>query len=345
MLLALDPGGACFVGVEINIDVVDVLLTDFVGSVLWSGHADVTAADSDAAILSAAEELVSEALARASSGPAPVIGLGVGVAALVDTGSGTVLYAPHLGWRDVPLGPRWESRFGVPVVVENEANAGALAEHHAGHAAAARDFVFVSLGVGLAAGVFVDGRLLRGSHGFAGQVGHTVRAPGGELCKCGRRGCWVTQVGLPAIWRRLAARGGALRSEGSSTAEPDRSHVTIEALADAAAAGSAEVLATLVETGRFLGSGIADLTNMFDPEVVVLGGALSPVLPHMLEAIRATAAANRLGRSGAAPPIVVSANGARGCAMGAMAAVFDALVRDGSLLRGSRLQAIDSGGA
>jgi len=336
MLLELNPAGGTLIGLEIDIDLMDAVLTDFVGNVLWSRRVEHTPGESRDDILARAEALVAEALAVADSAHSPALGIGVAVAALVDSASGVVLVAPHLSWRDVPIAAPWRKRFGLPVVVENEANAAAVGEYYFGRAEGVGNFVFVSVGVGLAAGVFVNGRLLRGGNGYAGQVGHTVRVPGGEPCMCGRRGCWVTQVGLPAISRRLhqaAGDGSTALKLPSEEAVGAPSHATIQALADAATAGDPTVIETLRETGRFLGLGIADLVNIFDPKIVVLGGALSPLLEVMLPTVQETVSENLLAGPRQEVTVVISANGASGSAIGAMAGVFDIVTRDTEFLR------------
>ncbi|MBN2449653.1 MAG: ROK family transcriptional regulator [Lentisphaeria bacterium] len=338
MLLELDPGGGWIVGLDLNIDVIGAVVTDFVGTVRYSRRVEFAAGDSQSAVLDQAAALVQGALSWASGQGREVLGIGVAVAGLVDHGLGTILYAPHLGWRDVALGSRWGSRFGLPVVVENEANAAVVGEYAFGGTEAARDCVFLSLGVGLAAGVFVNGRLLRGSQGFAGQVGHTVRSEGGLPCLCGRRGCWVTEVGLPAISRRLSRCGwgsaGAAGVEGQpASPASSRLHLTIQQLAEAAARGNADVLSVLAETGRHLGSGIADLVNVFDPETVILGGALSPLLPAMLEQARQSMDANLLYRRSRPVLLRLSSNGSWGSAIGAAAAVLDLVTQESVFLQ------------
>ncbi len=328
MLLELNPEAGCLLGVDVNIDMTDAVLTDFVGKVLWSYQIETRPEETQATSLARVEGLIEQAMEAARESHSRCFGIGVAVAALVEPTSGMVVYAPHLGWNDVPVGASWSARFGLPVIVENEANAAAVGEHYYGHAARLQDFLFVSLGVGMAAGIFVNGRLLRGRNHFAGQVGHTVIKSGGEMCLCGRRGCWVTQVGLTAISRRLRA---AVPADGrpawlSDVVVDRRHHITLRALAAAAEDGDPHVLGVLEETARDLGNGIADLVNVFDPEGVVLGGAISPLVPFMLPAVQDAVDRNTIGHDRERVEVMPSKSGSRACAMGAVASVFDRIV-------------------
>ena len=121
---------------------------------------------------------------------------------LIDHATGTLLFAPNLGWSNVPLREMWQ-RFGVPVIVENEANAAALGEYMLGVAKHVDNFIYLSAGVGLGGGLMIDGKLYGGVGGYAGEIGHMTLAPDGPQCTCGNRGCWETFVGPTAILDRV----------------------------------------------------------------------------------------------------------------------------------------------
>ena len=322
ILLELDPEGGRLVGVEINIGVVGVVLTNFLGHVVWSRRSEIASPREPFEELRVAEELVQEALGATSL---PVLGIGLAVAALVD--AGVAVYSPYLNWRDVPLAEPWQVRFGLPVAVENEANAAALGERYFGVAREHANFVFLSLGAGLAAGIFVNGILLRGRHGFAGQIGHTVRDPNGVECRCGRRGCWVTQVGLNGITRRLREAYGEQGPPWLPSTDDEKApHVTIRALTEAAEREEAAVLRILAEVGRDLGAGIADAINLLDPQSVVVGGALSPLVPYLLPEAEMAMQDSHLAGPRQNVSLLASAHADHACAIGAAAAVFDSLM-------------------
>lgn len=204
------------------------------------------------------------------------IGTGVGVPGVIDHTTGLIRVAPNLNWVDAPLGALVEEamgdQFGVapPTIVGNDADLGAIAEHARGAGTGHQNVVYLSGEVGIGGGFIVDGRLMAGGGGYGGEVGHMVVKPGGHLCVCGNRGCWETEVGRDAL----------LRATGRSTESGD----IVEVLA-AAASGDAATLAGIAEVGQWLGMGLSNLVNMFNPEVIVLGGHFRHLLPYVRSAI------------------------------------------------------------
>jgi predicted NBD/HSP70 family sugar kinase len=198
------------------------------------------------------------------------VGIGAAVAGAVRAADGLVRFAPNLGWVDEPLGARLASvgaDFGIhaPIAVGNDADFGALAEHVRGAAAGATDAVYLTGEVGVGAGVIVGGVPLRGAGGYGGELGHMVVNPAGRLCRCGARGCWETEIGEKAI---LDAAG-----------HPDGPRSTVPAVVAAAAGGDPRAAAAIRHVGEWLGIGVGNLVNIFNPEVVVFGGLLRDVLP------------------------------------------------------------------
>jgi glucokinase-like ROK family protein len=196
-----------------------------------------------------------------------------------------LLFAPNLKWSNVPLRDRWQERFGVPVMVENDANASALGEQMLGVAKQVDNFVYLSAGVGLGGGVIIGGKLYGGVGGFAGEVGHMTLEPDGPPCNCGNRGCWETLVGPVAIVqqvRRAAAQGRAPTLLALGEVNGNVNAIRLEHVLHAAAQGEPAVLDALDKVGRYLGIGIANLINTFNPSLVVLGGALSLAGPYIL---------------------------------------------------------------
>ena len=209
--------------------------------------------------------------------------VGVGAAGFVDR-AGTVLFAPHLSWRGEPLQDVLARRLGLPVVVDNDANAAAHAETRFGAARGKRHAVCVTLGTGIGGAIVVDGRVMRGAHGLAGEFGHMQVVPDGRLCECGQVGCWEQYCSGKALARAVAEAGPGPRPVSG----PD--------ITRAAAAGEPWALAAFDEVGRWLGVGLAGLVSAFDPEVVVVGGGLSDAGDLLLEPARSALAARTPGR-------------------------------------------------
>jgi len=208
---------------------------------------------------------VVEVLARGHDGP--LVGVGVGAAGWFDRTGDTVLFSPHLAWRNSTLRKDLAARLQRPMWVGNDADAAAWAEYRYGAARGADLALMITLGTGIGGGIVMDGRLQRGSHGVAGEWGHMRVVPDGRLCACGNRGCWEQY-----------ASGTAL---GQTAREVARSSPAAAALLLERVDGDPLARELLAEVGSWLGQGIADLSAVLDPEVVVIGGGVS-VLGEMV---------------------------------------------------------------
>jgi predicted NBD/HSP70 family sugar kinase len=188
------------------------------------------------------------------------------------SGDGVLAQSPNLGWRDVPLRSLLGARVPYPLYIDNNANAAAVAEYMFGRGIDVGDFAYVESGSGVGCGLFLDGGIYRGSRGFAGEFGHTKIVPQGRICRCGNLGCVSAYVSDFSIYQRLL--GGGVRCG-------TREEVTT--LADA---GNELVLAVLDEAGRHLGAGLANLVNLLDISLFILGGGLEVFAPWMMAGIR-----------------------------------------------------------
>jgi predicted NBD/HSP70 family sugar kinase len=210
----------------------------------------------------------------ARPGDERLIGVGVAIAGVVRRLDGLVSMAPNLGWRDVPLEQRLAAalRMDVPISTANDADLGALAELRRGAAVGASHVLFISGEVGVGGGVIVDGSPLTGAAGYAGEVGHMPINPDGRACGCGSIGCWETEIGEGALLRRAGHPASGGRAE-------------VDAVLQEAAAGVPAALSALHEVGRWLGVGLAGLVNVFNPQIVVLGGLFGRIHPFTADTI------------------------------------------------------------
>lgn len=235
--------------------------------------------------------------------------VGVGAAGVVAP-DGSVRFAPNIAWRDHPLGAILADRLdGRRVVVDNDANALAWAEHRTGAAQGASSCVVLTLGTGVGGGLVLDGRVWHGASGFAAELGHVIVAEGGPECACGNHGCLESLASGTGIGRaaRAALTAGVVPADSPlATADP----LDGPAVTAAAHAGDEAARAVLSNVGHWLGVGIASLVNAIDPEVVVIGGGASAAGEHLLGPAR-SAAADRLlgGPARALPPIRIAALG------------------------------------
>jgi glucokinase len=204
--------------------------------------------------------------------------VGIGAAGFVDEKRSRVNFAPNLGWKDEPLRKAVEAVVGIPVVVENDANAAAWAESRFGAGRGLDYVVTVTVGTGIGAGIVLDGSLYRGRWGAAGEFGHLNVDPGGRPCACGNRGCWEQYASGNALVREARYLASERRAEaetlldlGDGTPEGVQGlHVT-----RAARKGDPVALAAFDFVSRWLGQGMADVTAILDPECFVIGGGVS----------------------------------------------------------------------
>lgn len=225
--------------------------------------------------------------------------VGVGAAGYVDAARAVVLFAPNVAWRNEDLKARLEKRVGLPVVVENDANAAAWGEFAFGAAHDAENLLAVTVGTGVGGGLVLDGELYRGANGVGAEIGHMRVVPGGILCGCGKRGCFEQYASGSALVRdaRSAALSGAQIAQGMlQRAGGEVAAITGPLITEAAQHGDQGAIQQLAELGRWLGEGIASLTEIIDPEMVVIGGGVSEAGELLLGPTREAYAGQLVGR-------------------------------------------------
>lgn len=239
------------------------------------------------AILADTRRAVNEALGVLGKGLGDVAGVGIGAPGPVEPGDGVVIIAPNLGWRDVPLGKLMQSGFGIPARVDNDANAAALGEQWCGAGRSVSDMVMVTLGTGVGGAIITHGAMYHGAHGYAGEIGHMTILEDGPLCGCGNRGCLETLAAAPAI-ARIAAEvidaGRATRMSELAVANPGGLEAKI--VFEAAREGDPEALGIVNQVARYLGIGLANLANILNPEMIVVGGGVSRAGDLLLDPVR-----------------------------------------------------------
>jgi predicted NBD/HSP70 family sugar kinase len=246
---------------------------------------------------------------------AVVVGAGVAVPGMVRRRDGQVRQAPNLGWQDAPVGTVLAQAFGLPVAVGNDADLGMRAEHVRGAAAGVDDAVYLSGHSGIGAGILAGGVPLGGRAGYAGEVGHIVVNPGGLPCHCGSRGCWETECGEERLFELAGrAHGGGLAG--------------VRGVVAAAAVGDTVARAALEHVAGWLGRGTANVVNVLNPEVVILGGALEEMLAASGDTVRAAFATAALAAPLEQVRIVTPALGPDSTLVGAAELAFDALLSD-----------------
>ena len=217
--------------------------------------------------------MVDEMLVEVAPGTT-CVAVGVGVCGVVSTDDGVVRFAPNLGWVDVPLRSLLADALETRLRLEigNDGDLGAMAEHLRGAAVGLSDVVFISGEVGIGGGIVVAGRPMGGRGGYAGEIGHMSIDPRGQLCRCGRRGCWETEVGDAAVLRATRAPEGASLTD----------------VLEAYARGERWPQAGMRRVGRALGQGVVNLVNIFNPELILFGGATRHIFTATEPIVRET---------------------------------------------------------
>ncbi|NGO40704.1 ROK family transcriptional regulator [Streptomyces ureilyticus] len=306
--LAVSGHGPAGIGAEVGVDHLAVCAVDLRGKVRARAvRRGANRGRSPEPVLRDLTALVRQVVADADREGLWPAGLAVAVPGLVARDARTVVRAPNLDWQDTDLGALLPGE--LPLTVDNEANFGGLAELWLNEAAP-RDFLHVSAEIGIGGAVVVDGRLLRGRHGFAGELGHVPVRPDGPACACGGRGCLEQYAGEEAV----------LRVAGL---EPGENAVGL--LAARAAQDDQVVRRALHDAGTALGIALTGAVNLLDPEAVVLGGALSELAPWLLPSLERELARRTAGPACA---VAVSRLGPEGPLLGAAHSVVRAVLDD-----------------
>jgi predicted NBD/HSP70 family sugar kinase len=287
--LEVNPHAGLIIGVDLSVDIISVIITDFCGRALWEQRLPIDSKIPQANAISKMIDLVNQALEVCKQKKNRILGLGLAVPGLVDTKEDTLIYAPHFNWRDVPLRKILSESTGLKeIYIENDANAATLGEHIYGVARRTGDFIFVFIGKGIGSGLFLNGKLYRGRNGYAGEIGHIpiISEPYNNLCDCGNLGCWESYANEVTILKSTNAKMEKHPSAIiSSLMTEQHSPLSISILKQAADAGDEESLGVFSEAGEAIGIGIAGLINIFNPDKVIVGGPISISGNHLLPAI------------------------------------------------------------
>lgn len=255
VLLHFNKAAGFSVGIDIGVNYILGILTDLKGNILIEKKQelhDVTYRS----VLGFTEELISALLKEMPASRYGAVGIGIGVPGIVDK-EGTVLFAPNLGWNNIPLKKELEEIFNLPVIVENEANSGAYGEKQFGAGKAFQNIIYISAGIGIGAGIIVNGELYQGKNGYSGEMGHMIIEVNGKKCSCGSNGCWEAYASEHALLSR---------TDEKTTLE------NLNKMAENGDSGAAELFE---QTGIYLGFGINNIINTFNPDQIIIGNRLA----------------------------------------------------------------------
>ncbi|MBI9050638.1 MAG: ROK family protein [Anaerolineaceae bacterium] len=315
ILLSLNPKGGSAIGLEIGVNFISILLTDFSPTPIWRDRVYLYQEQNWEAYINKAEQLINTARQIAEDKELPLMGIGVAIWGMINHTKGLIQFAPNLQWRNIPLESKWTELFNVPIYIENDANASALGEYYFGAAKNVEDFVYLSMDIGIGGGIISKGRLFRGASGFAGEIGHMVIDPNGETCSCGRRGCLETKAGRRVIVQRYR----------DLTQEEN---MTLEKIIQRGLEGDTVAKMIFSEVGESLGMGIGTIVNLFNPKCVILGWSLGQAYELLLPGITRSIEKSSLAELNQNLIIKPSLNGSDDALLGSIALVLDEIIRE-----------------
>jgi glucokinase-like ROK family protein len=308
ILLSFDASAGAAVGIDFGHSHLRVAVSDLASTIL-SERRQPLDTDHDAQQgLELAAEMVEDALADAGVSRTSVIGAGMGLPGPIEQSAGTVGSSAILpGWIGMAAATEMRRRLDIPVMVDNDANLGALAEAAFGAGRDAGDLIYLKVSSGIGAGLILNGRLYRGSAGLAGELGHVLVDPDGIVCRCGNRGCLETVAATGALVDLLR------RSHGED--------LTVEAMLEAARAGDLGCRRVIHDAGRALGQVVATLLNVLNPELLVVGGDLAGAGDLLLAGVRESVGRAALPEAARRAAVVAGVLGDRAQVLGALALV------------------------
>jgi glucokinase-like ROK family protein len=324
--LEINPYAGGIVGVELGVDFVSVVLTDFVGNILWQKTEEVGSVKDIDTTVKQSLRIINGAITECRKINLRILGLGLALPGIVDIKEGVLVLAPNLNWHNVPFRKICEENTGLPVFVDNDANAAAIGEHLFGAGRQVRDFIFVYIGIGIGGGLFLKNELYRGKNGFAGEFGHapivsdSFRVPNHE----DNVGDWEAHACQNSIIQRVqASLQAGYKSIIPSSIKKQETTLSLHLIKEAADAGDKVALDAFADTGEAIGIGIANLVNTFNPEKVIIGGPLSAFGNYLISPIRASVEKHSFPEISKHAEIVNSDFGENACVIGAVSLVVN----------------------
>jgi len=272
-------------GIDLGGTKILTAVTNAQGKILSRDHSITPAKEGQQAVVGSILESVGRALDQAHIVAADLAAIGLGAPGLSNPETGILFTSPNLpGWKDVPLRNIIEKELGRKAFLINDANAAAVGELYFGAGRGANNFVYITVSTGIGGGIIIDGKIYTGSIGTAGELGHMVIDDEGPQCNCGNRGCWETLASGTALAREARHSIG----EGVATsllkyADGNIEKINAEDIHEAAQSGDKLANELIARTAYYLGVGLANLINIFNPEVIVIGGGLSNIGDMLLE--------------------------------------------------------------
>jgi glucokinase-like ROK family protein len=274
VMLLFNKSAGYAIGIDLDIHTITGILTDLEGNIVDEIKVYLKSLSVEAVVLDL-KACIRNLMDRAPTSPYGIIGIGIGVPGMVNE-AGTILFAPNLAWENVSIRQIIAEQFSIPVTLDNEANAGAVGEKQFGAGKNTSNLIYVSVGVGIGTGIIIKNELYRGFSGISGEMGHVTIEVHGSKCRCGNIGCWELYASENALLEQAKALTFA------NALQP----TTMDELIRLAEAGNREVIQLLEQMGQYLGMGIVNIMNTFNPELIIIGSRLTAAEPWLLKPIQ-----------------------------------------------------------
>jgi len=264
VMLLLNKNAGFSIGIDLGVDYILGVLTDLDGNVIEEFNVEFTNKNPDY-VISLIKSSIQQLILKAPESKYGIVGIGIGVPGVIDTDN-KILLAPNLNWRDVDILKEIEKSFNLPVLVDNEANAGAYGEKKYGSGKNISNLIYISAGIGIGVGIILNNVLFKGKHGISGEVGHLSIHFNGKKCTCGNVGCWELYASENALLKQ---------AKNLSTFHNLQQQIDIETVRVNASKGDKEVINLCNNIGKYMGVGIVNLINTFDVEQIIIGNRLA----------------------------------------------------------------------
>ena len=278
------------IGLDIGGENIRVIITDILGNIISSLRDKINSEKSKEEIISKILGMMDSLIIKSKISKEKILGIGMSISGIIDTESGYIIFCPNIeGFKDFPVKKIMEEKTKMKVFIDDSVRCMAIAEKRYGIAKSYNNFFFISLGKGIGIGVYIDGKIYRGSMGLAGELGHITVSENGPICNCGNRGCLEAIASSDGIIRR--AREGMKKgivTSLSSAINGNFDNLTVEIIAKAAKDGDKFAYYIINRTGEYIGIAIAAALNLFGSDLIVLGGGVSECGDILLSAIKRT---------------------------------------------------------
>jgi N-acetylglucosamine repressor len=332
--LEIRRNAAYLIGLDLGSIYLRIVITDINGNIIYKYRTQTGMGEGRKRVLEKAFHSINEAIKGSSLSPDAIRGIGIAHSGVIDSDKGLVVSYPRPGqmaeWKNIPLRQIFQDEFKVPCLLEDSVRTTTIAEKCFGLGRDLNNFLYINVGMGIGAGIFLDGKLYRGAGGSAGEFGHITADENGPLCSCGNNGCLESVASCGAIIRaaRTAIEQG-IDSKIRDLADGDLEKVSIEIIAQAVAQNDSLAFRVLQKAASYIAIGLADLVNLLNPRVMICGGALFREVPELLsDPVRRIIKQRSLEKSANEVQLQVSRLGAEAGALGASRLIAEKILSD-----------------